>query len=239
MVQRILEVGDIESLDHSAIPRIRTPERAEVFSTRATRLRQLAALSNPIAGYLRLMAALADAQQAVLAGIKAKPPSAESIATAQRHSMPLIPALSGVRDPAWHDVLLQLLDELEAARPLTPSLAALVERLRTLDAATLESHADAILAQCFAEVDPATHRSSWPRCKWSGRTSPPISTSAMSRTWKPSACVPCADRIQWRVWCAWGASMTTTATCNADCARLNGIWSARNVQTAIRPALSQ
>ena len=32
MVQRILEAGDIESLDHSAIPRIRTPERLAVFA---------------------------------------------------------------------------------------------------------------------------------------------------------------------------------------------------------------
>ncbi|WP_143266682.1 formate dehydrogenase accessory protein FdhE domain-containing protein, partial [Paraburkholderia caledonica] len=97
MVQRILEAGDIESLDHTAIPRIRTPERLAVFSARAARLRQLAALSNPIAGYLRLMAVLADAQQAVIASFKAKPPSAELIASAQQHSMPLIPALSGVR----------------------------------------------------------------------------------------------------------------------------------------------
>ena len=63
MVQRILEAGDIELLDHSAIPRIRTPERLAVFAARAARLRQLAALGNPIAGYLRLMAVLADAQQ--------------------------------------------------------------------------------------------------------------------------------------------------------------------------------
>lgn len=156
MVQRILEAGDIESLDHTAIPRIRTPERLAVFSARAARLRQLAALSNPIAGYLRLMAALADAQQAVMTGFKAKPPSAELIASAQQHSMPLIPALSGVRDPAWHEVLIQLLDKLQAAGLLTPPLEALIAKLRTLDAATLDSQADAIFAQRFAEVDPAS-----------------------------------------------------------------------------------
>ncbi len=89
VVQRILEAGDIESLDQSAIPRIRTPERATVFLARATRLRQLAARSNPIAGYLRLMAALADAQHAALSSFKAVPPSQESIASAQQHSMPL------------------------------------------------------------------------------------------------------------------------------------------------------
>ncbi|ASW02413.1 formate dehydrogenase accessory protein FdhE [Paraburkholderia aromaticivorans] len=156
MVQRILEAGDIESLDHSAIPRIRTPERLAVFSARAARLRQLAALHNPIAGYLRLMAVLADAQEAVMAGFKAQPPSPELIASAQRHSMPLIPALSGVRDPAWRDVLRELLDKVAAAGPLTPPLEALIARLSTLDTAALEFQADAIFAQRFEEVDPAS-----------------------------------------------------------------------------------
>jgi FdhE protein len=156
LVQRILDAGEIESLDPSAIPRIRTPERLAVFSVRAARLRQLAALGNPIAGYLRLMAVLADAQQAGITGFKAKPPSAELIASAQQHSMPLIPALSGMRDPAWHDVLRQLLDKVAAAGPLTPPLEALFEKLRTLDAAALEAQADAIFAQRFGEVDPAS-----------------------------------------------------------------------------------
>jgi FdhE protein len=155
VVQRILEAGEIESLDQSAIPRIRTPERLAVFAARAARLRQLAARSNPIAGYLRLMAVLADAQQTVLAGFKAQAPSAEHIASAQQHCMPLIPALSGVRDPAWRDVLLQLLDRVEAAGPLTPPLAALIARLRALDATALESQADSIFAQRFDEVEPA------------------------------------------------------------------------------------
>jgi len=156
VVQRILEAGEIESLDQSAIPRIRTPERASVFLARAARLRQLAERSNPIAGYLRLMAALADAQQETIASFKAKPPSAELIASAQKHSMPLIPALSGARDPAWRDVLISLLDKLQAAGPLTPALEQLIKKLRLLDAATLEAQADAIFAQRFAEVDPAS-----------------------------------------------------------------------------------
>ncbi|MFT4067674.1 formate dehydrogenase accessory protein FdhE [Paraburkholderia sp.] len=156
MIQRILDAADIESLDPSAIPRIRTPERLAVFAPRAARLRQLASLNNPIAGYLRLMAALADAQQAVIANFKAQPPSPELIASAQQYSMPLIPALSGARDPAWHDVLLQLLDKVAAAGPLSPPLAALFTRLRAFDIATLEAQADAIFAQRFDEVDPAS-----------------------------------------------------------------------------------
>ncbi|SAL67013.1 formate dehydrogenase accessory protein FdhE [Caballeronia telluris] len=156
MVQRILEPEQITSLDPSAIPRIRMPERAAVFPARAARLRQLADASNPIAGYLRLMAALADAQQETLASFEATPPSAELLASAQQHSMPLIPALSGVRDPAWREVLLRLVDRIEAAGPVTPPLAELFVKLRALDARTLDTQADALFAQRFAEVDPAS-----------------------------------------------------------------------------------
>jgi FdhE protein len=156
VVQRILAAGEIESLDQSAIPRIRTPERASIFMARAARLRQLAERGNPIAGYLRLMAALADAQQELMGSFKARAPGAESIATAQQHSMPLIPALSGARDPAWRDVLISLLDKIEAAGPLTPTLKQLIEKLRSFDAATLDAQADALFAQRFAEVDPAS-----------------------------------------------------------------------------------
>jgi FdhE protein len=155
VVQRILEAGEIESIDHTAIPRLRMPERGTVFAARASRLRELAD-NNPIGGYLRLMAALADAQQTTLSNFAAAPPSAELIASAQQHSMPLIPALSGARDAAWRDVLLRLLDAIEAAGSLTPPLAELIAKLRLLDAEQLDAQADAIFAQRFAEVDTAS-----------------------------------------------------------------------------------
>ncbi|BBP99133.1 protein FdhE [Burkholderia sp. SFA1] len=155
MVQRIVEAARIESLDPSAIPRLRMPERATVFAARAARLLQLADASNPIAGYLRLMAALADAQQRVLAQFTAPMPSRESIELNQRHSMPIVPALTDSRGPAWRDVLFMLLDSIESAGALTPALVQLVARLRALDARTLDNQADAVLALRFAEIDPA------------------------------------------------------------------------------------
>ena len=155
MVQRIVEAARIESLDPSAIPRLRMPERATIFAARAARLQQLADASNPIAGYLRLMAALADAQQRVLTRFNAPMPSRASIELNQRHSMPIVPALSDARDPAWRDVLFMLLDSIEAAGALTPALTQLVGRLRATDAAALDSQADAVLALRFAEIDPA------------------------------------------------------------------------------------
>ena len=77
MVQRILEPGQIESLDHSSIPRIRLPERATVFATRAARMRKLSD-SNPIGGYIRLMASLADDQQKMLSSFEATMPATSS-----------------------------------------------------------------------------------------------------------------------------------------------------------------
>ncbi|WP_179091981.1 formate dehydrogenase accessory protein FdhE [Burkholderia ubonensis] len=155
MTQRILDPNEISALDHSAIPRFRLPERATVFSARAARLRQLADL-NPISGYLRLMAVVADAQHAALQDFAAQMPSQDAIARAQQHSMPLVPALGGERDPQWRAVLYELLDRVEGAGLVNPPLAKLLDRLRLMAPAELDAQADAILALRFAEVDPAT-----------------------------------------------------------------------------------
>lgn len=154
-MQRILEPGQIESLDQSAIPRLRMPERATLFSTRAARLRQLAGAS-PIGGYIRLMAALADAQQQTLEQISATLPSAESIALAQQHSMPIAPASTSERDPLWLDVLQRLLDRIEAAGLVTPMLARVIDGLRVKSAAELDALADAVVGLRFNEVEPAS-----------------------------------------------------------------------------------
>ena len=65
MAQRILEPGEIETLASRDVPRIILPDIESLFAERATRLRSLAAHS-AIGGYLQLLAALADAQQALL-----------------------------------------------------------------------------------------------------------------------------------------------------------------------------
>ncbi len=155
VTQRILEASEIAAQSPSQTPRFKLPERATVFSARAARLRKLAD-NSPIAGYLRLMAVLVDAQHAVLQTIEAKAPSREAIAQAQAHSMPIAPALTGERDPQWRDVLQSLLDRVEQAGLVNPALAKLIDRLRVADAAELDAQADAILALRVAEVDPAT-----------------------------------------------------------------------------------
>ncbi|MBN3809207.1 formate dehydrogenase accessory protein FdhE [Paraburkholderia sp. Ac-20347] len=155
MTQRILDPEQIQTQDPSAIPRIRLPERATLFKERAARLRKLAD-RNPIGGYMRLMAALVDAQQQALDHFDARMPEREAIDHAQRHSMPILPALGGERDPQWREVLRRLADRVEAAGAVTPALANVLDSLRAMSDAQLDAQADALLAQRHAEVSPAT-----------------------------------------------------------------------------------
>jgi FdhE protein len=155
MPQKIMEASQIESLDHSAIPRIRLPDRATVFAARAARLKHLAT-TNPIAAYLRLMSTVATAQHTLQTSFTATPPQPEAIKKSQQNSLPLIPALSPNRDPAWRDILHRLLDKVEAAGAVTPTLGKVLDSLRLQTPQTLDTQADAILAHRYNEIDPAT-----------------------------------------------------------------------------------
>jgi FdhE protein len=155
MTPKILDPSQIESLDHSAIPRIRLPERATIFASRAARLKHLAN-GNPISGYIRLMSTVADAQHHLAASFEAKKPPPEAMETAQQNSMPLLPALAPDRDPAWRDVLYRLLDKVEAADAVTPALGNVLDALRLKTPQELETQADAVLAHRYSEVNPAT-----------------------------------------------------------------------------------
>jgi len=155
MPQKIMEASQIESLDHSVIPRIRLPDRATVFAARAARLKHLAT-TNPITAYLRLMSTVATAQHTLQTSFTATPPQPEAIKKSQQNSLPLIPALSPNRDPAWRDILHRLLDKVEAAGAVTPTLGKVLDSLRLQTPQTLDTQADAILAHRYNEIDPAT-----------------------------------------------------------------------------------
>ena len=106
MVQRLLEPGEIEALDHTAIPRLLLPEARSLFTARAARLRQLAnnqikgiPVGETLAGYLNMMAALVDAQAAAIRSLPADTftmPDAATIQLAIDHHMPPLP-VSGQR----------------------------------------------------------------------------------------------------------------------------------------------
>ncbi|EYC50127.1 formate dehydrogenase [Hylemonella gracilis str. Niagara R] len=140
-MQRILQPGDIEALDHTAFTRVRLPEPTSLYTDRAARLSQLAE-GNPIADYLRFAARLVRAQgkvAATLAPLSFSDAQVQQIARAQAHSMPLLPAAEHI-DPTWREVLVQLLDALEQggasskqpAEPLPEAIQSLVTRLRGL-----------------------------------------------------------------------------------------------------------
>ena len=163
MVQRLLEPGEIESLDHNAIPRLLLPQARALFTARAARLRQLAnndiigiPVGESMQGYLRLMAALVDAQAAVAASLPAHTfalPDAAEITLSLDHNMPPLP-VSGARPASWRTVFGAILDQLEPLAAQQPQMAGVLAQLRELDAAQLEGCADAVLAEVTEGVDP-------------------------------------------------------------------------------------
>lgn len=129
-MQRILQPGEIEALDHTSFPRILLPQASSLFAERAARLRQLAN-GNPIADYLLFVAQIMDAQHKAAATIEISAPDAELMARAQEHSMPLLPAVDTI-DPAWQAVLDNMLDTLQGSEGLPAPLQPLLKELRAL-----------------------------------------------------------------------------------------------------------
>jgi len=130
MQQRILQPGEIESLDHTSFPRILLPQLATLFAERAARLRQLAD-GNPIADYLQFAAKIVDAQHAAASRVALAPLDSTALQRSQQHSMPLLPATAHV-DPAWHSVLDSMLDTLAGSDGLPTPLQPLITELRAL-----------------------------------------------------------------------------------------------------------
>lgn len=155
MTQRILQPGEIEALDATAIPRLRLPQRGTVFADRAARLRHLAQ-GHAIAGYLQLMATVVEIQHEILANFAASLPSVDALEHAKAHSMPVADARVGERDPIWRDVLRRIVDRVDAAGAATPALRKLLDTLRAMTDARLDRLAEAVLALPPGEVDPAT-----------------------------------------------------------------------------------
>lgn len=153
-MQRILQPGQIEAFAQRAIPRIRLPDRANVFSTRAQRLRQLSD-NHAISDYLRLMAAVADAQQASLASFQATLPSTEQIAQARTPRMPPIHANGWPRERLWRDVLGQLCASVAVLPRLPEGVRDVCGRLQGAQPEQLETQADALLAAQTTGIDVA------------------------------------------------------------------------------------
>jgi FdhE protein len=158
-MQRVLDPAQIEDFAQREIPRIRVPDRQSLFSRRAQRLRELSApqtVGHTIGDYLRLMATVAEAQQAALLDLSPKPTRApvEEMARAREHGMPLLHAGSHKRDPSWRGVLEQVCESVLRWAESPARVLETCERLRgsTTD---LEALADAVLTVNGANVDAA------------------------------------------------------------------------------------
>jgi FdhE protein len=158
-MQRVLEPGQIEAFAQQSSPRLRLPDRLQVFSRRAERLRDLAgrdAIGRAIGDYLRLMASVGDAQQAALGVFEAKLPSAGQLAHARAHGMPPVHAASWPREKHWRDVLMQLCSSVARLSNLPDRVHAVCERLSRLQPAQIEREADALLSVGSAPLDVAS-----------------------------------------------------------------------------------
>ncbi|GGC78173.1 formate dehydrogenase accessory protein FdhE [Undibacterium terreum] len=156
MVQRILERGEIEALDHTSLPRLRLPELGGVFAPRAARLRELAAgkvagipVNPELSGYLLLMADMVSAQAETLATLNTSDaglPDAATMERAQQHAMPPLAAFAP-RGPAWRGILTTLLDKLDSVAARQIEISIVIAALRTMPVEELEALADAVIAQ--------------------------------------------------------------------------------------------
>lgn len=142
-MQRILQPGEIESLDRIEFPRVRLPQPATLFTERAARLRQKAE-GHPIADYLRFLAALVDLQAQAATTVATQPVAEAVIAQALDHGMPVLPAPLRP-DPAWLGVLRQLLAGVLALQDLPQALRQNAQALAARGDAELEALALAFL----------------------------------------------------------------------------------------------
>ena len=155
---RILEPGQIEAFAQRAIPRIRLPSAQGPFAARAARLRRLAApgaAGQAIAEYLHLMAAVAERQAAALGACVPRLPTADDIARARAHQMPVIHATGWPRPDAWRELAIELAATAAATAGAPATLHEIHARLRAAPSSELETQADALLAARTGAIDRA------------------------------------------------------------------------------------
>lgn len=157
MLQRILSRGEIEGLDHTAIPRVRLPAGASVFADRAARLRQLAA-DSPLADYLLMMANLADGQKQAYKSFTIPTVTEEQISRAQSHGMPPLQAMGQPRGSVWLDILHFLIDHMMADGVVSAKAIEVFLQLKqqlTDNPEAIETMADTLLANDDRGINPA------------------------------------------------------------------------------------
>jgi FdhE protein len=158
-MQRVLDPAQIEAFAQRAIPRVRLPDPASIFSNRAARLRKLSE-GHAVGDYLRLMAAVAEAQQGALETLLKSPATAsrssqneERMQQAREHGMPLLQAEGWSHDAVWRVILLELCDAISATPGFPDGVAAACRRIRELPAEVLDEQVDLLLSAASHGVD--------------------------------------------------------------------------------------
>ena len=156
-MQRVLDPAQIEAFAQRAIPRVRLPSPATVFSVRAARLRKLSE-GHAVGDYLRLMAALSDAQQSRLDAQTREPGVSgarieERLRLAHEHGLPPFQATLWPRDPMWHTVLHGLCDAIAATSGFPAAVTRVCRDIQASAPAELETQARLLLHQAAAPGD--------------------------------------------------------------------------------------
>lgn len=158
MIRRVLEPGEIETLASRSIPRVRLTGRDTAFGRRAERLRRLAH-GNPIRGYLELVAAVADAQQAALNRLLADPSRAGPLPAERTVAPGQLPVFSATAVPPaaeWREPLQRICRAVAEQTRLPGAARAVATRLAAAPEAWLEPQAQALLGpQTDVAVDAA------------------------------------------------------------------------------------
>jgi FdhE protein len=150
-MQRILDPTQIEAFAERSIPRVRLCDPGSVFGARARRLRALAE-GHALGDYLRLMGALAEAQQAAIGSFEGL--NRVHVELAHAHRMPLIQASGWERDGRWRSVLKALCTSVaEVSSAFPPAVAAVCQRVRAFSDAAAECQADLLLSVRDEGVD--------------------------------------------------------------------------------------
>lgn len=158
-MQRILDPGQIEAFASTSVPRIRLPDPASLFASRAQRLRTLAE-GHSLGDYLRLMVAVADRQQVALDALRAALMAEQfsqqlgrQIELAHEHRMPLLQAAGWPRQERWRAILNELCTSIAGAPGFPAGVRSVCERIVTLPAAEIEAQADLLIAARTDGVD--------------------------------------------------------------------------------------
>ena len=126
-------------------PLILLPKPQTLFQQRADRFRQLAQTQVSLAGYLQLMAGLADTQHRLVGSFPHSPMPDSAGST------PPLAVSTWPRDPAWRAALRTIADRIN---PGADPLAALCGRILAAADADIETWAEGLLAGELASLDP-------------------------------------------------------------------------------------